>query len=215
MCVIRKKASLLETRNFSNLLLLGLGPGKVSDILAAVKDRDLWKDMIANAYKQGTTWMQEIVYLVMNNADTGKALQTTIDKRVPFFEYGDPGFKAISAMPSPRFIKSHLALSVLPDQMETKKPKIIYMHRNPKDIVVSYYSFFVKFLVGKKFTGTFEDFCRLFTEDKVHFGPWWKHVTEAWASRHKDNFLLLCYEDLQAVMSPVVADPDWCVLVVW
>ncbi|GFO00658.1 hypothetical protein PoB_002716300 [Plakobranchus ocellatus] len=31
-----------------------LGPGKVSDILAAVKDRDLWRDMIANAYKKGT-----------------------------------------------------------------------------------------------------------------------------------------------------------------
>ncbi|GFN85343.1 endonuclease-reverse transcriptase [Plakobranchus ocellatus] len=31
-----------------------LGPGKVSDTLAAVKDRDLWRDMIANAYKQGT-----------------------------------------------------------------------------------------------------------------------------------------------------------------
>ncbi|GFN96404.1 craniofacial development protein 2 [Plakobranchus ocellatus] len=31
-----------------------LGPGKVSDILAAVKERDLWRDMIANAYKQGT-----------------------------------------------------------------------------------------------------------------------------------------------------------------
>ncbi|GFO37396.1 hypothetical protein PoB_006390100 [Plakobranchus ocellatus] len=31
-----------------------LGPGKVSDTLAAFKDRDLWRDMIANAYKQGT-----------------------------------------------------------------------------------------------------------------------------------------------------------------
>ncbi|GFO15676.1 hypothetical protein PoB_004218100 [Plakobranchus ocellatus] len=31
-----------------------LGTEKVSDILAAVKDRDLWRDMIANAYKQGT-----------------------------------------------------------------------------------------------------------------------------------------------------------------
>ncbi|GFO46479.1 hypothetical protein PoB_007298400 [Plakobranchus ocellatus] len=31
-----------------------LGPRKVSDILAAVKDTDLWRDMIANAYKQGT-----------------------------------------------------------------------------------------------------------------------------------------------------------------
>ncbi|GFO47447.1 hypothetical protein PoB_007395200 [Plakobranchus ocellatus] len=31
-----------------------LGPGKVSHILAAVKDRDLWRNMITNAYKQGT-----------------------------------------------------------------------------------------------------------------------------------------------------------------
>ncbi|GFN91495.1 ecdysteroid udp-glucosyltransferase [Plakobranchus ocellatus] len=31
-----------------------LGPGKVTDILIAIKDRDLWRDMIANAYKQGT-----------------------------------------------------------------------------------------------------------------------------------------------------------------
>ncbi|GFO32759.1 UDP-glucuronosyltransferase 2a1-like [Plakobranchus ocellatus] len=31
-----------------------LGTGKVLDTLAAVKDRDLWKDMIPDAYKQGT-----------------------------------------------------------------------------------------------------------------------------------------------------------------
>ncbi|GFO14783.1 UDP-glucuronosyltransferase 2a1-like [Plakobranchus ocellatus] len=31
-----------------------LAPGKVSDILAAVKDRDLWRDMITDTYKQGT-----------------------------------------------------------------------------------------------------------------------------------------------------------------
>ncbi|GFN91366.1 endonuclease-reverse transcriptase [Plakobranchus ocellatus] len=31
-----------------------LGTGKVLDTLTAVKDRDLWRDMITNAYKQGT-----------------------------------------------------------------------------------------------------------------------------------------------------------------
>ncbi|GFN87522.1 eukaryotic translation initiation factor 3 subunit f [Plakobranchus ocellatus] len=31
-----------------------LGPRKVSDTLAAIKDRDLWRDMIANTYKQAT-----------------------------------------------------------------------------------------------------------------------------------------------------------------
>ncbi|GFO40788.1 endonuclease-reverse transcriptase [Plakobranchus ocellatus] len=31
-----------------------LGPGRVTETLTAVKDWDLWRDMIANAYKQGT-----------------------------------------------------------------------------------------------------------------------------------------------------------------
>ncbi|GFN85037.1 hypothetical protein PoB_001154300 [Plakobranchus ocellatus] len=31
-----------------------LGTGKVLDTLAPVKDRELWRNMIANAYKQGT-----------------------------------------------------------------------------------------------------------------------------------------------------------------
>ncbi|GFO07980.1 hypothetical protein PoB_003448500 [Plakobranchus ocellatus] len=31
-----------------------LGTGKVLDTLTAFKDRDLWRDIIANAYKQGT-----------------------------------------------------------------------------------------------------------------------------------------------------------------
>ncbi|GFN96425.1 hypothetical protein PoB_002293100 [Plakobranchus ocellatus] len=35
-------------------LVTWLETGKVLDTLAAVKDRDLWRDMIANAYKQGT-----------------------------------------------------------------------------------------------------------------------------------------------------------------
>ncbi|GFO28150.1 hypothetical protein PoB_005465500 [Plakobranchus ocellatus] len=35
-------------------LVTWLGPGRVRETLAAVKDRDLWWDMIANAYKQGT-----------------------------------------------------------------------------------------------------------------------------------------------------------------
>ncbi|GFO43021.1 sulfotransferase [Plakobranchus ocellatus] len=47
-----------------------------------IREDDIW---IVTYPKSGTTWIQEIVYLVMNNADTTKALQTTIDKRVQFF----------------------------------------------------------------------------------------------------------------------------------
>ncbi|GFO07219.1 sulfotransferase [Plakobranchus ocellatus] len=138
------KSYLMKYRDY--FLMVDFPPNLKSIPSFEVREDDIW---IVTFPKAGTTWLQEIVYLVMNNADTGKALQ------------------------------------------------IIYIYRNPKDTVVSYHSFFVKFLSTTKFTGNFEDFCRLFTEGKVLFGPWWKHVTEAWARRHGDNFLLLCYEDLQ------------------
>ena len=44
-------------------------------------------------------------------------------------------------IPSPRVLKSHLAGPLLPPQLMEKKPKIIYVLRNPKDLVVSYYYF--------------------------------------------------------------------------
>jgi hypothetical protein len=52
---------------------------------------------------------------------------------------GFPKFEDIEKMPSPRFIKTHLPAQLLPDQLWTVKPKIVYIRRNPKDTAVSYY----------------------------------------------------------------------------
>ncbi|GFO17379.1 hypothetical protein PoB_004388400 [Plakobranchus ocellatus] len=43
-----------QRETITDRLATWLGPGKVTDTQTAVKDRDLWRDMIANAYKQGT-----------------------------------------------------------------------------------------------------------------------------------------------------------------
>lgn len=168
-----------------------------------VREDDIW---VLTFPKSGTTWMQEIVYLVMNDLDTEKASKTGIDYRFPYFEYPVPGLKTIDEMPSPRLIKSHLPFSILPNQMKYKKPKIIYMIRNPKDIVVSYYIFAIKFFKHVPFNGSFEDFCRLFTEDIILYGPWWKHVAEGWKKRNENNVLFVIYEDLQKDPHKVVKE---------
>ncbi|GFO26602.1 hypothetical protein PoB_005310700 [Plakobranchus ocellatus] len=49
-----KRSRERQREKIMDALATWLGPGKVSDILATVKDRDLWRDIIANAYKQGT-----------------------------------------------------------------------------------------------------------------------------------------------------------------
>ena len=44
-------------------------------------------------------------------------------------------------MPSPRLLKSHLPEHLLPTQIFSKKAKIVYVVRNPKDLAVSFYHF--------------------------------------------------------------------------
>ena len=46
-------------------------------------------------------------------------------------------------LPRPRHMKTHLPFNLLPKQIRTgeKKPRIIFVHRNPKDVCVSFYHF--------------------------------------------------------------------------
>ena len=52
-----------------------------------------------------------------------------------------------------RFIKTHLPFHLLPDQISEKNVKIIYIHRDPKDMMVSYY-FFARMLTFINYIGT-------------------------------------------------------------
>ncbi|KAK7476374.1 hypothetical protein BaRGS_00032374, partial [Batillaria attramentaria] len=146
----------------------------------------------------GTTWVQEIVYLISTDFDIERAKAENIETRFPYLEYTYPGVKAVAASPSPRFIKTHLPFSLLPKDMTVKKPKVIYLARNPKDTAVSLHSFLN--LTGlHEFHGTMEDFAQLFVDGNVIYGPWWKHVAEGWEHRNDDNVIFITYEDLTKI----------------
>jgi hypothetical protein len=107
----------------------------------------------------GTTWVQEIVYLIKNNLDFDKAKASVLEDRFPFLEYPYPGVKSVDKMPTPRLIKTHLPYGFLPSKKE--QAKIIYTVRNPKDTVVSYFHF-ARMLSFSGFTGTFDEYKRRF-----------------------------------------------------
>jgi len=68
----------------------------------------------------------------------------------------------VQRMPSPRYIRSHLPLDLLPKQLLTVKPKIFYVARSPKDQCVSFYHHRV-LMSGYK--GTMEDSVEEFMQD--------------------------------------------------
>ncbi|PNF21435.1 Sulfotransferase family cytosolic 1B member 1 [Cryptotermes secundus] len=185
-----------------------------------VRDDDLW---VVSFPKTGTTWTQEMAWVINQDFDFEGA-KVPLPERFPFldhtplFDYTDilpnlpelqlPLFVSdsvtyINEMKSPRYIKTHLPWELLPKQIRegTKKPKIIYVARNAKDTCVSYYHH-CKILEG--YSGSFDNYCKLFLGGSLCFAPFWPHVLNFWKRRDEPNILFLKYEDLKKDLPAVI-----------
>lgn len=96
-------------------------------------------------------------------------------------------------MTSNRFVKCHLPQQLLPDEIWTVKPKIVYIARKVKDVCVSFY-YHYKMLQG--YTGNLEDFAEAFLNDLICFGPYHQHILDFYALRNESNILFLRYENM-------------------
>ncbi|NXX15296.1 ST1C1 Sulfotransferase, partial [Podargus strigoides] len=160
--------------------------------------------LIATYAKAGTTWTQEIVDMIQQNGDTEKCRRDTTYRRHPFLEWYIPepaalrysGLELAEAMTSPRTIKTHLPVQLVPPSFWEKKCKIIYVARNAKDNVVSYYHFH-RMNKGLPEPGTWEEFMEKFMTGKVLWGSWHDHVKGWWKAKDKHRILYLFYEDMK------------------
>jgi len=182
-----------------------------------VRNSDVW---ICSYPKTGTTWAQEMVWMIENNVDFEGA-KASIIARSTFLEMcamsDNEKFEKIMGIPSPfhntiqyaneqkspRCIKSHLPFSLLPQELRsgTKAPKIIYVMRNPKDACVSYYHH-CRLLHGCR--ASLEEFSKVFLADKVMYGSYWKHVLGFWEQRKLPNLLIIKYEDMKKDLAVVI-----------
>ncbi|KAL7640192.1 UNVERIFIED_CONTAM: hypothetical protein RMT77_009606 [Armadillidium vulgare] len=99
-----------------------------------------------------------------------------------------------AALPDPRLLKGHLLLPFWPPNI-LDKAKVIYLARDPRDVVVSFYHF-SKFSKTKKTTATLDEFVDDFM-DNIVISAYWEHVRLGWEKRNNPNFLFLFYEDLK------------------
>lgn len=110
--------------------------------------------------------------------------------RVPWIDQGFSNF-TMSYLPSPRVFKTHFPVRFLPDNFN-KLAKVVYVVRNPKDVVISYYNFFKK-MKEDEFTGTLDDVVDIFVEGQTVFGSFWDHINEY---ENVENVHFVHYEDL-------------------
>ncbi|KAI5632730.1 sulfotransferase domain-containing protein [Phthorimaea operculella] len=102
--------------------------------------------------------------------------------------------KQLSEMPSPRFVKSHLPMSLLPPTL-LDTAKVVYVARDPRDVAVSFYHHNKSNRVHG-YIGDFKTYWKLFLADLITYSPFFDHLKEAWERRHHPNMLFLFYEEL-------------------
>ena len=76
---------------------------------------------------------------------------------------------------SPRLIKTHLPLSMLPPNL-LDTCKVIYVCRNPKDTCVSYYHHTVLLETLYEYEAGFEEFEKSFRKGEMLYGSYWFHL---------------------------------------
>jgi hypothetical protein len=144
--------------------------------------------MLVSYPRSGNTWTR---FLIANLAHPDETVTfANIERLIP--DTSSISSRALKRVPRPRIIKTH-------EYFDHRYPKVIYIVRDPRDVVLSYYDFQRKYRHipdGYPLERYVEDFVKG-NLISAGWGTWGENVA-SWLStrRRNDNFLLLRYEDM-------------------
>ncbi|XP_039898956.1 amine sulfotransferase-like isoform X2 [Simochromis diagramma] len=156
-----------------------------------IKDSDVF---LVTYPKSGTVWAQQII-ISIHELDGNQTKYSNNMERMPWLEYKTPDTAEYTLLPSPRLFASHLPEHIMPPGVKEKKAKIVYLMRNPKDNVVSFYHF-SKALAELETPESFDQFFEWYITGNIFASSWFDHVREWYLNRDQYNILFLTYEEM-------------------
>ncbi|KAM9350995.1 cytosolic sulfotransferase 3-like [Symphorus nematophorus] len=158
--------------------------------------------LVATYPKAGTTWVSYILDLLyFGQTAPERQISIPIYDRVPFLELSIPSvFSGVDLVEnlstSPRLIKTHYPVQFVPKSFWEQNCKVIYVARNAKDNVVSYFHFDRMNKVEPE-PGDWNSYLNRFLEGKVVYGSWYDHVNGWWKKKQTYSKLhYMFFEDM-------------------
>lgn len=135
--------------------------------------------------KCGTTWLKALIFAIVKrichtNCNNHPLLAMNPHDCVPFLEFNffvAPPSRVVDNSPSPRLLATHIPYTSLPEFVLSSNYKIIYICRNPKDVLVSIWYFMAKLKANLELPPlSLEEAFELFSKGISVYGPFWDHV---------------------------------------
>ncbi|XP_066497565.1 amine sulfotransferase-like isoform X2 [Hoplias malabaricus] len=133
-----------------------------------IRDSDVF---LVTYGRSGTIWTQNIIMSICDSECTDETEFPNNMKKMPWLEY-PPGNMDYSTRASPRFFTSHLNTALMPPGLREKKPKIVYVARNPN---VSYFHFY-RVWTKLETPRSFQEFLQEFIAGDVGGSSWFDHI---------------------------------------
>jgi len=135
-------------------------------------------------------------------ANVSHDLVRTLESRLYIHAKPSP---VIDDLPAPRIFHTHVPYGSLPRTITNSSCKFVYIARDPKDVLVSFWHFSSKvvsrwFRENKEVASmTLEEACDLFWQGVCPYGSFWDHVLRYWKAsiEQPQRFLFLKYEDIK------------------
>nr|GMD75411.1 cytosolic sulfotransferase 12-like [Ipomoea batatas] len=170
-------------------------------------------DIILSTFpKSGTVWLKALTFALITrkhflasqeSEETHPLHTNNPHDLIPFLEFSyavkeRPDFALTNGL---RLLATHLPLSLLPKSVWESKCKLIYLCRNPKDTVVSFWHFINKLRSQHRgqeampFPEAFDSYCR----GVCNTGPFWDHILEHWKEslENPEKVLFFKYEEMK------------------
>uniref|UniRef100_A0A8C8UF15 Sulfotransferase n=1 Tax=Peromyscus maniculatus bairdii TaxID=230844 RepID=A0A8C8UF15_PERMB len=170
------------------------------EIIEESRDKFVIRDedtVILSYPKSGTNWLIETVCLIQTKGNPKWIQSVPVWKRSPWIET-QKGLPILINKEGPRLMSSHLPFHLFPKSFFRSKAKVIYIIRNPRDVLVSAYFFRhkINLIDNPESLATYFEW---FLKGNVSYGSWFEHTRNWLSMRDNDNFLLLSYEDMKKV----------------